>query len=461
MKFFENRGRHLTQFVFFTSSDLYDFYTILYQTTYGFVDFYYTFFLNITNLYFLNVIVIGHSYTGDSNGYDYSNTGTNNGYLGSKDSYQNGGNFYAGGNHEVSNYVGNGHSSLINSENQGNIEGDSYSGYSSSNNHESEYAGYSNTYENSNSDSYILSTRATPTSFRGYSNNNNGDSAFKAYSSDSSIYKDSDFGNQYATSSSTVNNKRTPYSAGYSRPTMLKNYQKGSVSEGLQGYHDSSDVSSYSENDHVYSSYLPDNLAGEHSFGRQRDGPYGLKSGGKYNDVYPMLSETRYTRGNTGNIGNAGHMSYNHDISSYASRPNNYFSKTPGAYFSSGKPSKYYGYSKYLSRHAPNSGMTYYLSRDRDDYYAPSSYGKGGGKVIIIKNNRPGYDGGHVYSDEPSLYSGSYRSKSGGLMTGYSASPTFDGYNAGSDGYDDSRTLTRRYRNSGGPLLVQRSIYSL
>ncbi|XP_020289131.1 probable serine/threonine-protein kinase clkA [Pseudomyrmex gracilis] len=403
-----------------------------------------------------------HSYTGDSNGYDYSNTGTNNGYLGSKDSYQNGGHFYAGGNHEVSNYVG-GQSSLINPvDNQGNIEGDSYSGYSSSNNnHESEYAGYSNTYENSNSDSYILSTRATPTSFRGYSNNN-GDSGFKPYPSDSSIYKDSDFGNQYATGSTSVNSKRIPYSAGYSRPTTLKNYHKGSVdSESLQGYHDSTDVSSYSENDHVYSSYLPDNLAGEHSFGKQRDGPYGLKSGGKYGNVYPTPSETRYTRGNTGNVGNvAGHASYNHDIPSYASRPSNYVSKTPGVYISSGKPNKYYGYSKYLTRHAPNSGMTYYLSRDRDDYYAPSSYGKSTGKVLIIKNNRPGYDGGHVYNDEP-LYSSGYRSKSGGLVTGYPASPTFDGYNAGGNGYDDSSTLTRRYRNSGVPMLVQRSIYSL
>jgi len=118
--------------------------------------------------------------------------------------------------------------------------------------------------------------------------------------------------------------------------------------------------------------------------------------------------------------------------------------------YSSGKPSKY-GY-KYLSRYAPNSGVTY-LSRERDGYYVP--YGKNSGKIIVIKDNSPS----RVYSKEP-LYAGSninYRSKSG-FANGFSASSNFDGY-TGSSNYDDGPAILRRYRTSGSPMFVQKSIY--
>ncbi|XP_012219447.1 probable ATP-dependent RNA helicase ddx17 [Linepithema humile] len=379
-----------------------------------------------------------YSYTGDSNGYDY-NTVTNNGYLSSKDSYQNSGNFYGAGDtsHKLSNHIG-GHS-LINAGNQGSIGGDvgnSYKGYSA-NEQGSEYGGYSNPYENSeNSDSYTRTVTSTP--FRGYSGSNSGESTFNAYSSGPAAHKDTDFG-QYASSSSS-NSKRIPAFPGYPRP-ILENYPEGSDHSNVQGYHGSSG-SSYPESDHAFSPYSPSGL--EYSFGKQKDEPY--KGGNKYSDVYSIPSETRYTRGN------AGHASHNHDVPPYisSSGPSGHLLKMHGSgnvWYSSGKPGKY-SY-KYLSRYAPNTGVTY-LSRDRDGYYTP--FNKGGGKLIIIKDTRPSYAGGHVYSDEPS-YAGGYRSKS----AGYATSPNFSGY-SGNSSYDDGPAMLRRYRNAGG-LLLQKAVY--
>lgn len=382
--------------------------------------------------------IAGYSYTGDSNGYDY-NTVTNNGYLGSKDSYQNNGNFYGVGDssQKLSNHIS---SHSFNAGNQGGIGsdiGNSYKGYSA-NDQGSEYGGYSNNpYENSeNSDSY---TRSTSAPFRGYSGSN-GESTFNAYSSGSSAtHKDTDFG-QYA-ASSTSSSKRIPAFSGYSRP-ILENYPEGSDHSNMQGYHSAG--SSYSESDHAYSSYSPGGL--EYSFGKQKDELY--KGGNKYSDIYSIPSETRYTRGN------AGHANHNHDVPSYmsSSGSSGHFLKVHGpgnVWYSSGKPDKY-SYKSYLSRYAPNTGVTY-LSRERDGYYTPFS--KGGGKLIIIKDTRPSYAGGHVYSDEPS-YAGGYRSKS----TGYGTSPNFSGYSGSNNSYDDGPTMLRRYRNVGG-LLVQKAVY--
>lgn len=314
------------------------------------------------------------------------------------------------------------------------------------NNNGNEYAGYSSTYENSASESYNTPSRATALPLRGYIGGNNGKSLFNAYSSDS-VHKDSDI--QYAASSST-SSKRIPAYTGYSRPTRVsENYPEGSADSGVQGY-DSSDASSYSqESDPIYAPYSPGGLTSEYSFGKQKNDPLNLKGGNKYTGVYSIPSETRFTRGN------AGHVSYNRDVPSFmsgSSVQSSHFSKVHGTY-SSGKPSKY-GY-KFLSRYLPNSGVTY-MSRERDGYYMP--YGKGNGKVILIKNNSPSYTG-RVYSDEP-IYAGSnggYRSKSG-FANGYSASPNFDGY-IGSSSYDDSPTILRRYRTSG-PMFLQKSIYS-
>jgi len=108
-----------------------------------------------------------------------------------------------------------------------------------------------------------------------------------------------------------------------------------------------------------------------------------------------------------------------------------------------------------LSRYAPNSGATY--SRERNGYYAP--YGKDSRKIIIIKDGRPNYTG-RIYSDESGYASsnGSYRSKSGTFMNGYSAS-NFDAYSGGSSSsnYNDNPTVSRRYRISS-PMLVKRAI---
>lgn len=364
--------------------------------------------------------------------------------MGSKDSYQNDGSFYGTGdtNHKLSNHVSS--HSLVNVGNQdsagGSNVGNSYNGYSA-NDHGNEYAGYSNIYENSASESYTIPTRAA-IPLRGYNANNNAESTYNAYSSDS-IQKDSDFG-QYAASSS--NSKRIPAYPGYSRPTRVsENYPEGSADSGIQGYHGSSGSSSYSESDHIYAPYSSGGLTGEYSFGKQKNDPLNLKGGNKY--IYSIPSEMRYTRGN------AAHMSYNHDVPSFISGSsvlNSPFSKAPGIY-SSTKPSKY----KYLSRYAPNNGVTY-LSRDRDGYYMP--YNKGSGKVIIIKDNSPSYTG-RVYSDEPAYAASNYRSKSS-FANGYSTSPNFDGY-TGSRSYDDSYdpTIPRRYRPSGGHMFVQKSIY--
>lgn len=367
--------------------------------------------------------------------------------MGSKDSYQNGGSFYgaADTNHKLSNHDSS--HSLINVGSQGNIGGgdvgNSYNGYSA-NDHGNEYAGYSNTYENTASESYNIPTRATAVPLRGYiGGNNNGESTFNAYSGDSA-QKESEFAQYAATSSS---NKRIPAYPGYARPTRVsENYPEGSVNSGVQGYHGSSSgSSSYSASDHIYAPYSPDGLTSEYSFGKQKNDPLNLKGGNKYSGVFSIPSETRYTRGN------AGHVSYNRDIPSFMSASSGldgHFSKAHGAIYSSGKPSKY-SY-KYSSRYAPNSGVTY-MSRERDGYYVP--YGKGSGKVIVIKDNNPSYTG-RVYSDEP-LYAGSngYKSKNG-FASGYSASPNFDGYTGS---YDDGPTILRRYRS--GPVFLQKPIY--
>ncbi|XP_012537764.1 probable ATP-dependent RNA helicase ddx17 [Monomorium pharaonis] len=382
-----------------------------------------------------------YSFTGDSNGYDYGNTVTSNGYLGSKDGYQNGGgSFYGTGdiNHKLSSHVGS--HSLINIGNQAGIGGsdvgNSYNGYSA-NDHGNEYAGYANIYGNSASESNTTPNRATST-LRGYIGaNNNGESTFNAYSSDS-INKDSDFG-QYAAASSS-SSKKIPAYLGFSRPTRVPdNYPEGSADNGSQGYRGS-------ESDHIYAPYSSGGLTSEYLFGKQKNDPLNLKGGNKYSGVYSIPSETRYTRGNTG------HVIYNRDVPSFVlggSRLSSLFSKAPGIY-SSTKSNKYG--SKYLSRYAPNSEVTY-VSRERDNYYMP--YGKGGRKVIVIKDNNPSYTG-RVYSDEP-LYAGSdssyIRSKSG-FANGYSASPNFDGY-TGSSSYDDSSTMIRRYRTSSGPMFIK------
>ncbi|XP_011162703.2 prisilkin-39 [Solenopsis invicta] len=390
----------------------------------------------------------GYSFTGtDGNAYDYGNTVTSNGYLGSKDSYQNGGSFYGAGdaNQKLSNYVGS--HSLINGGNQagtgGSDVGNSYNGYSANGN---EYAGYSNTYEKSVSESYTTPARATSIPHRGYIGSNNAESTFNAYSSDL-VNKDPDFG-QYAassSSSSSSSSKRIPAYPGYLRPTRVSdNYPEASTDIGVQGYRGPSGSSSYSESDHAYAPYSQSGLTSEYLFGKQKNDPLNLKGGNKYSGVYSIPSETRFTRGNSG------HVSYNRDVPSFMSGLISHISKTHGIH-SSVKPSKYG--SKYLSRYAPNNDVTY-LSRDRDGYYMP--YSKGGGKVIVIKNNSPSY-ANRVYSDEP-LYAssiGGYRSKSG-FATSYSASP-FDGY-TGSSSYDDGPAIIRRYRS--GPMLVQRPIYA-
>lgn len=234
----------------------------------------------------------------------------------------------------------------------------------------------------------------------------------------------------------------------YSRPA-IENYSGDSINSNVQGYLGSSSSSTYSENDHVYPPYLPGGLTSEYSFGKQKDVLYNLKDSNKYNDIYSIPSETRFTRGNVG------HVSHNHDVSPYlsSSRPSNHFSKahTSGIY-SIGKPNKY-SY-KYLSRYAPNNGATY-SSRERNGYYAP--YGKDSRKIIVIKDSRPSYTG-RIYSDEPSYAgsNGSYRSKSGTFMNSYSAS-NVDPYSGSSSNYNENPTVSRRYR-IGGPMLVKRAI---
>ncbi|XP_011703441.1 PREDICTED: probable ATP-dependent RNA helicase ddx17 [Wasmannia auropunctata] len=403
-----------------------------------------------------------YSYTGDSNGYDYSNTVTSNGYFGAKTSYQNDGSFYGAGdtNHKLSNPA-SGHS--FNIGNQGGIGGsdvgNSYNGYSANDQGNDQYAGYSNTYENSASESYSSPTRTASVPLRGYIGaNNNGESTFNAYSSDS-VHKDSDF-SQYAAASSSSNSgssssKRIPAYPGYSRPTRVSdNYSEGSADSGVQAaYHGlSSGASSYSESDHVYAPYSPGGLTSEYSFGKQKIDPLNLKGGNRYSGIYASPSETRYTRGNSG------HVSYNRGVPSFmsgASGLGGHFSKVHNILrdtYPSGKPGKYIY--KHLSRYAPNNGVTY-LSGERDGYYAP--YGKGSGKVFVIKNNSPSYNG-RVYSDEP-IYAGSnsYRSKSF-APNGYSAAANFDGY-PGSRSYDDDPAIIRQYRTSGGPIFMQKPLY--
>ncbi|EZA57814.1 hypothetical protein X777_00916 [Ooceraea biroi] len=384
--------------------------------------------------------IVGYStFTGDSNVYDYSNSVTNTGYLGSKDGYQNIESFYGAGdaanNHKLSNHISS--HSLINAANQGNIGGDAennYNGYSA-NNHGSEYAGYSNTYENSDRDTYVLSTRATPTSFRGYSgHSNNEEPAFNAYSS-GSVRQDSNFA-QYS-----GDNKRIPAYSRYSKP-VLENYPEDSADSDAQGYHDSSDSPGYSDGDQsTYPRYSPGGPIGEYSFGKQKGGPYGFKDRNKYGDAHSAASEMRYTRGN------AGRVSHNRDVSSHLSdsRPSGQFFNAQGV--SSGKPNKY-SY-KYLSRYTPNSGVSYLL-RERDAYYAP--YGKGNGKILIIKESRPS----HAHSESSYGDNGGYRGKNGG----YATLSNFDRYGGSSNNYDDGPTMPRRYRYAVGPMVIQRTVYS-
>jgi len=323
--------------------------------------------------------------------------------------------------------------------------GSNYNGYSA-NDHGGEYAGYSNTYENSDRNTYSLPTRATPTSFRGYSDRNNKlNLAFNSAYSSGIPQQDSDFG-QYKSN----NNKRIPAYSGYSNP--LEHYAEDSANSDSQGYRDSSDSASYSESDQVYPPYSSSEPTSEYSFGKQKGGPYNNfnKGHNKYSDVYQTASETRYTRGN------AAHINHNRDVPSYLpdSRTNGQFLKAhsvSSAYEASGKPNKY-SY-KYISRYAPNSGLTY-LSRERDTYYAP--YGKGSGKIIIIKEKRPS----HAYSEPSYTDNNGYRGKNGGFMGGYSTLSNFDGYTSGSSNYNDGANVHRRYRYAGGPMILQKTVYS-
>lgn len=404
-----------------------------------------------------NRFIVGYSLTGDNNGYDYSNADysnadysnavANNGYFGSKDSYVNSGSFYNNRDtgHKLSNHVGS--HSLINGGNQGSIGSDIGNGYKYPVNEQADdYSGYLKTYENPDSDSHSLSSHATSVPFKGYSgSNNHAETSFTAYSG-GSVHKDSDFG-QYAAGSSSNGQRVAPY-PGYARPLMLDNYSDSDVR--AQGYHGSSGGSSISESEHAYFPYPSAGPAGEYPFGKQKDGPYGSSKGGnKYNDIHSVPSETRYTRGN------AGHSAHNHGTSSpYLP---GYSSKTHGSgvYYSAGKPYKY-GH-KYSARHVPNSGGTY-LTRERDaGHYA--SYGKGGAKFIIIKDGRRSY--ASVYPDQSAHVGGTgggYRSKSGAFVNAAGYSANFDGYGGNHD--DVGLTIPRRYRTGGGPMLLQKTVYS-
>lgn len=400
-----------------------------------------------------NCFVVGFSLTGDNNEYDYSNTVSNNGYIGSKDSYLNSEHFYNDKDvdHKLSNHIGS--YSLINGGNQGSTGSDmgtSYSKYTV-NDHGGDYSGYSKTYENSNSDSYSLSNHAASIAFRGYPDfSNNAEANFNTYSG-GSAHKDSDFG-QYAAGSNSNSQKILPY-AGYAKPIMLENYSENIANSEVraQGYHGSTNAPSYSESDHVYSPYPPVGPVGEYPFGKQKDSLYGnLKDSSKYNDIRSMPTETRYTRENMGYSGQ------NRGTSSPYVSGSGYLSKMHGSgvYYSAGKPYKY-GY-KYMSRYAPNSGVTYLT---RDSHYIP--YGKSSGKVIIIKDNRPNY--ASVYSDERYIGAGGgYRNKNSGFISasGYSASPNFDGYSNTGSNYNEGPVIPRRYRASGGPMFLQKTIYS-
>lgn len=403
-----------------------------------------------------NDFIVGYSRAEDNNGYDYSNTVSNNGYLGSRSSYQNDGSFYSAGDtsNKLSNHISS--HSLINSGNQASVVGgnaENVYGKYPVNDRESEYAGYSKTYETPDSESYDAAAHAASIAFGGYSgSSNNAESLFNAYSG--SVHKDSDFG-QYAAGSSSSSQRMPSYPSYplYPRPTVLESYSEGAADTGdiQEGYRGSSNTPSYAESDRVvYRPYSPDGgPVSEYSFGKQKNSLHNLKGSNKYGDIYSMPTETRYTRGHA--------MTHNRDVPPYVSgsASGSRLSKVYGAaagIYSSGKPYKY-GH-KYLSRYAPNSGLAY-LSRERDGHYV--SYGKGNGKIIIIKDGRPNYfgdsDSGHVYSDE-SLYAG-YRSKSGG----YSASPNFDRYSRAGSNNDNGPIMLRRYRTTGGNMIVQKTVY--
>ncbi|XP_076624657.1 uncharacterized protein LOC143343557 [Colletes latitarsis] len=394
-----------------------------------------------------------YSIRGDSNGFDYNTNAIKDGHRETTD-------FYAGGN--------SGHSA--NSRSQGSLEESlrtsTYSGFSPSS-HESGFQGFSSSgRENLGTSSYFSSDPAQ-SSFDGFTTSNgNGDTTFDSYAAQSNDQTGSDFGqfssNKHKTSAYMRFSDNLPGASTVGSFTGVA--PESSAFREYSGDAFRSHASDYTDSEQAFGrepSNLFNSPANDYSYGKHKEGVFGMGGGNKYaTDSYPLHTDMRYVRGNHGTMGrDYASTSY---LSTSASSPFGGLRGTSGPY-SSGKVNKY---NKYVSDYAPSAGLNY-LSKDLDADYLFSNYGKGSGKSPALKDSRPSSYGGQAYLGGPSYLNkiaASYKSKPSYMNypssspIGYpSMSSLHSSFNGNS--YADSPIL-RRYRSSSGYIPGHGSIYS-
>ncbi|XP_024222239.1 putative uncharacterized protein DDB_G0282133 isoform X1 [Bombus impatiens] len=397
--------------------------------------------------------VNSYSINGENNGFEYNSNIINGAYIPGKEGHRENMDFYGGGN--------TGHS-LTNSRSQGNLDeslrSSSYNGFSPS----SHNTGFSTTYttaathDNLASSSYFPNN-AAQSSFDSYNNNNNADSAFEAYTQGSD-QAGSDF-NQFS-----ANKHKNPsymrFSDNISGATSTGSYPETSEASSFRGdYSGDSFRSHTSQNTGFIDNADPafnrevsnffNSPSTDYSYGKHKENTFG-GSNKFMTDIYSMNPDTRYVRGNHGNVGRD-YASSMFLANSGQSSPFGNVRGNAGAY-GSGKFGKY---NKHSGDYTSSAGLNY-LSKEQDVDYLLSSYGKGSGKLAVIKEGRPSSYVSQSYLGGPSYLNkiiGSYKSKPSFMNSYHSSSPigysSMSGLHGSSSGnsYADSPPL-RRYRSN-------------
>lgn len=361
--------------------------------------------------------------------------------------------YYGGGS--------NGHS-LTNGKSQENLEeslrSSSYSGFSPSS-HSTSFSSYSGGSRDNYAPSPYFVNNAAQSNFDSYSSGStNADSSFDAYNQGSDQVG-SDF-NQY-TGSKQKNPSYARFSDNLPGASNAGSYPElGTESSSFRAEYSGDSLRSHTSHnagfmdgaDHALSREATNPFNGpnnDYSYGKHKDALYGVGGGSKFiNDAYSLQPETRYVRGNHGNM--ARDYASSMFLSNSGNTPFSNVRGNAGAY-GSGKITKY---NKYLGDYTPSAGLNY-LSKEQDVDYLFGNYGKGSGKLTLIKDGRPGGYGSQTYLGGPSYVSkivGGYKSKPSYMNSYSSSSPV--GYssmsglhNSFSNSYADG-PLLRRYRSS-------------
>ncbi|XP_017763043.1 PREDICTED: uncharacterized protein LOC108552873 [Eufriesea mexicana] len=361
--------------------------------------------------------------------------------------------FYGGGS--------NGHS-LTNSKSQENLEeslrSSSYSGFSPSS-HSTSFSSYSGGSRDNFASSPYFVNNAAQSNYDSYSSgSSNGDSTFDAYNQGSDQVG-SDF-NQF-TANKHKNPSYTRFSDNLPGASSTGSYPELGTESSFRGEYSGDSLRSHMSHNAAFMDGADHSLNREasnpfnspnndYSYGKPKDTLYGGGVGGSnkfMSDAYSLQPETRYVRGNHGNMGRDYTSMF---LSNSGNTP---FSNVRGSIgvYGSGKINKY---NKYLGDYASSAGLNY-LSKEQDADYLFGNYGKGSGKLTLIKDGRPGGYSSQTYLGGPSYVSkivGGYKSKPSYMSSYPSSSPVgyssvSGSHNSFSNSYADG-PLLRRYRSS-------------